>query len=205
MVPSDSTDGRTFISRSSASTRTSISQVLPSHIPPLPLAMSTHPPRPAIEDPLLLDDSTQRDPVPAFTSTPALDVHDTPLFHQLIGLIQEQNTTAKEQRNIMRGMRRALEILEQRSSLRQLHQDMLGGPSGDTDGFGTAHQAQRPQDSIAAQTRNFRYETLQSLRALMEDVKDTLRNVKETLMDHGKKFDILTRDAIKGTKIIEKY
>ncbi|KZT38017.1 hypothetical protein SISSUDRAFT_1047589 [Sistotremastrum suecicum HHB10207 ss-3] len=199
-------DGRAFIGCSSASTRASISQVLPSHIPLLPLclfslfaksAMSTHPPRPAVEDPLLLDDSTQRDPVPAFTSTPALDVHDTPLFHQLIGIIQEQNATAKEQRDIMQGMRRALEILEQRSSIRQLQQDMLGGQSGDTNGFGRTYQAQRPQDSTADQTGNLLRETLQRLKEVMEGVKDTLGNVKETLMDHGKKFDILTRDAIK--------
>lgn len=47
-------------------------------------------------------------------------------------------------------------------------------------------------------------ETLQRLSSVMESVKETLGSMKETLLDHGKKFDILTRDAIKGNSLFDK-
>lgn len=44
---------------------------------------------------------------------------------------------------------------------------------------------------------------LQRLSGVMESVKETLRGMKDTLLDHGKKFDVLIKDAIKGEFLIE--
>lgn len=46
------------------------------------------------------------------------------------------------------------------------------------------------------------HETLQRLSSVMESVKETLGSVKDTLLDHGKKFDILIKDAIKGMLLL---
>ncbi|KZT37573.1 hypothetical protein SISSUDRAFT_1048316 [Sistotremastrum suecicum HHB10207 ss-3] len=86
--------------------------------------MSTLPTQQPVDDAFKSNDSTYSNPRPiaAATSlaTPAPDIHDTPLFHQLIGIIQEHNATAKEQRDIMQGMRRSLELLQEQSSIRPL-------------------------------------------------------------------------------------
>lgn len=82
----------------------------------------------SVEFPPLSDHSTHRDPVDASTSTPALDVHDTPLFHQLIGIIQEQNVTAKEQRDLLRGVKGVMERLEQILEGRPRTQVIQRGP-----------------------------------------------------------------------------
>lgn len=41
----------------------------------------------------------------------------------------------------------------------------------------------------------------QQISAVIKSVNDTLGNIKDTLMEHGKKFDILTRDAIEGSSL----
>lgn len=47
------------------------------------------------------------------------------------------------------------------------------------------------------------HETLQRLSTVIETVKDTLGNMEDTLLDHGKKFDVLIKDAIKGLLLVE--
>lgn len=40
-------------------------------------------------------------------------------------------------------------------------------------------------------------------KTTMEDIKVTMNGVRGTLLEHGTKFDILTRDALKGESIPE--
>ncbi|KZS88960.1 hypothetical protein SISNIDRAFT_528187 [Sistotremastrum niveocremeum HHB9708] len=131
-------------------------------------------------------------------SKPAPDVHDTPLFHQLIGIIKEQNETAKAQKEIMQGMKSALERLEEKTARRlDNEKDNRGTSSSDTDA--EEHPVTKPDIEVSPTelARNRMHDTLQRLSSAMESVKETLGNMKDTLLDHGKKFDILIRDAIK--------
>ncbi|KZS88953.1 hypothetical protein SISNIDRAFT_489610 [Sistotremastrum niveocremeum HHB9708] len=148
-----------------------------------------------------------RNPVPAFTSTPALDVHDTPLFHQLIGIIQEQNVTAKEQREILKGVKRVMERLEETLSVRSMargnNRDHVETSSEDTDDDRDSLRSWEYNGSTRYAPRNQMGAAGQQKSAVVDSVKDTLVSIKDTLLEHGKKFDILTRDAIKDDQPYE--
>ncbi|KZS86355.1 hypothetical protein SISNIDRAFT_492029, partial [Sistotremastrum niveocremeum HHB9708] len=165
--------------------------------------MSTPPPlaQSDVEDTAKTDNSTYRNPVPAFTSKPALDIHDTPLFHQLIGIIQEQNVTAKEQREILKGVKKVMERLEEKIDCRSMERSVgrrkHRRQPGDSNSVETESHSESGQEPTAEPPTNPMHEAIQKLSAVTETVKDTLGNMKDTLLDHGKKFDVLIKDAIK--------
>ncbi|KZT38018.1 hypothetical protein SISSUDRAFT_1119885 [Sistotremastrum suecicum HHB10207 ss-3] len=145
---------------------------------------------------------------------PTPDILDHPLFHQLLGLIHEQNATMKEQRNFLEEQRdltkevkKAIENfgIQGRDATRG---DTRENPDVHTDSIDTTpHQQPLLEPEAEGPTKetakNLIHETLQQISTVLESVKDSLGSVKETLIAHGKKFDILTRDALKDNQPYE--
>lgn len=85
------------------------------------MSMSTPPTQTTNEDLAPADDAPNREPLPQSTSTPAPDIHDTPMFRQLIEIIREQ-------KDVMQGMKRSLERLDEKTESRPLVRGIDAGP-----------------------------------------------------------------------------
>ncbi|KZS88956.1 hypothetical protein SISNIDRAFT_489612 [Sistotremastrum niveocremeum HHB9708] len=133
------------------------------------------------------------------------DPFDTPIFRQLVSLVKEQNARSEIHHKSFQEQKEA--ILDIRRAVENLGRQMNGKGKGVVKDFqeeadvemsgGRPSSVQMGGDLKMESPRSPVNETLQRLSTVIETVKDTLGNMKDTLLDHGKKFDILIRDAIK--------
>ncbi|KZS88938.1 hypothetical protein SISNIDRAFT_489598 [Sistotremastrum niveocremeum HHB9708] len=138
-------------------------------------------------------------------TVPTADPFDSPIFKRLLGLIEEQNEKSDRQNRSTEEQKEA--ILDIRRAVENLGRQMNGKGKGVVKGFqeaddvemmgGRPSSVQMDGDLEMESPRSPVNETLQRLSTVIETVKDTLGNMKDTLLDHGKKFDVLIRDAIK--------
>ncbi|KZS88636.1 hypothetical protein SISNIDRAFT_489877 [Sistotremastrum niveocremeum HHB9708] len=138
---------------------------------------------------------------------PTPDSLDHPLFHQLLGLIHEQNATMKEQRNFLEEQRDLTkEVKKAIENLVIQGRDATRGETRDSI-YTTPHQQPMLESEAEAPTKETAkspiHEILQHMSTAMEAVKDSLGSAKDILIAHGKKSDISTRDALKDDQPYE--
>ncbi|KZT37582.1 hypothetical protein SISSUDRAFT_1048329 [Sistotremastrum suecicum HHB10207 ss-3] len=195
------------------------------------------------------------------TTIPLRDIQDTPAFHLLLGLIEEQNNTAKEQRKIMGDLRDVMKEVNRvmkkqskflkgstkrqlkanvRKAVNEVSRGIRGSdrtpppllsttshvPSTTTarprsttvpesgeatvDMPGTLSDNSRRTDPVPSQSENTSDAVIREIETRtgappnsMNEIIELLKSVKEVLSQHGNKFDVLIKDAIKDDQPYE--